>query len=120
MAHAGFEQWHGKQIFFINFRDCQDEAEELRVIADAKAKIAKCPPASVMTLTDITNAKYDDTLADAMKQLAKDNKPYVKTAAVVGVTGLRKVVFNMIIMFTRRQMSLFDDLDSARKWLAAQ
>jgi hypothetical protein len=119
MANAGFETFQGKQIFFIDFRDAQP-AQTLATSADAQAKIAKCPPSSVLTLTDITNAVVDDHVTDAMKSLAKANKPFVKAAAVVGVTGLRKVIFNMIILFTRRQMSLFDNHDAAKKWLAAQ
>lgn len=119
MAHAAFETVQGKQIFFINFRDASS-AQGMTVIASARAAIARCAPKSVLTLTDVTNANYDDTVTDALKQLAASNRPFVKAAAVVGVTGLRKVIFNMLIMFTGRQMSLFNDLDSARKWLATQ
>jgi hypothetical protein len=119
MSHAGFETVHGKQIFFIDFRGAHP-AEALVTIADAKAKVARCPHGSVLTLTDISESSYDDHVTEALKDLARANKPYVKASAVVGVSGLRKVVFNMILMFSRRQMSLFSDLESARKWLAAQ
>ena len=119
MAHAGFETAHGKQIFFIDFRGCS-AAEALVTIADARAKIARCPPASVLTLTDITDGAYDQQVTEALKELAKANKPHVKASAVVGVTGLRKVIYSMITMFSKRQMQLFPDLDSARKWLVAQ
>lgn len=116
MAHAGFESFQGKQIFFINFRDA-DTAAGLKTIGEARAQISRCSPGSVLTLTDVTNAHYDDTVTTALKGLAAANKPFVKAAAVVGVTGLRKVIFNMIIMVTGRKMSLFDSLDAAKKWL---
>ena len=119
MARAGFETVGGKKIFFINFRGCE-VAEALVVAGQARSEIAKCPPASVLTLTDITDAKYDDTVTDALKNLAKSNKPFVKASAVVGVTGLRKVIYSMITMFSKRQMMLFPDLESAKKWLLTQ
>ncbi len=119
MAHAAFETFNGKNIFFIDFRGCST-AEALATIADARAKIARCPPASVLTLTDITDGAYDDHVTDALKELAKANKPFVKASAVVGVSGLRKVIYSMIMMFSKRQMSLFSDLESARRWLATQ
>ena len=116
MAHAGFETFGNKSIFFIDFRGCQ-AAEALATIADARQKIARCQPGSVLTLTDVTDGAYDDHVTEALKELARSNRPFVKASAVVGVTGLRKVIFNMITLFSKRQMSLFSDLDSARKWL---
>jgi hypothetical protein len=119
MSHAGFETVNGKQIFFIDFRDAP-VAASLKTIADAKAQVARCQPNSLLTLTDVTNAVYDEVVAEKLKELAAANKPFVKASAVVGVAGLKKVVFNMVILFTRRKMSLFDDLAAARKWLATQ
>jgi len=42
----------------------------------------------------------------------------VRASAVLGVMGVKKMIFNAIVLFSRRQMNLFDSIDSARQWLA--
>jgi hypothetical protein len=48
------------------------------------------------------------------------NKPYVRAAAVVGITGLKRVIFNAVIAFSRRKLVTFDDRETAKKWLKEQ
>ncbi len=119
MAHAGFETYQGTQIFHFNFRGA-GAAESLKAISEGQKLVAACAPASVLTLTDVTDAVVDADVTQAIRDLAKANRPYVKAAAVVGVTGLKKMIFNMVMLFSKRQMSLFDDVPSAKAWLKAR
>jgi hypothetical protein len=119
MAHAGFETFQGTQIFHFNFRGAAP-ADAIKAITDGQKQVAACTPGSVLTLTDVTDAVVDAEVTQAIRDLAKANRPYVKAAAVVGVTGLKKMIFNMVMMFSKRQMSLFDDPALAKAWLKAR
>jgi hypothetical protein len=44
--------------------------------------------------------------------------PYVKASAVAGITGLKKIIYDAVLMFSKRNISTFDSIDSAKEWLA--
>lgn len=95
--------------------------EEIYAAMDeAKRLIAKEPPGSVLTVTDVTGGHFDSKMAEAFKAFTAHNKPYVKAAAVVGVTGMLKVLYMAVTKFSGRQIQMFDNLGAAKDWLAAK
>ena len=105
-----------KEILFLDFSNSETD-EVLRVIEDAKRVISRRPEQSVLTLTDVTNARFNEEVGEGMKQLTAHNKPYVKAAAVVGITGLKKIIFGAVMAFAKRNIESFDDVEQAKKWL---
>lgn len=106
-----------KEILFLDFSNTKTD-EVLRIIEDAKRVVCTKPKNSLLTLTDVTNARFSEEVGNSMKQLTAFNKPYVKAAAVVGVTGLKKVIFGAIMAFSKRNIASFDDPEQAKCWLA--
>lgn len=109
----------GKNIIFVDFSE-KSPAEIMAVIPIAKRTIAANPPASVLTLTDVTNGHYDRKVSEELKSYVAHNKPYVKAGAVVGLTDLKKIVFNSLNRLTGRNLKAFETLDEARSWLVSQ
>jgi hypothetical protein len=68
-------------------------------------------------LTYVRNARFDRKVTQALKEYTHQNKPYVRAAAVVGMSGLMQVILHAIIVFTRRRFATFDSLDEAKDWL---
>jgi hypothetical protein len=89
----------------------------LAIIEDAKRVISTRQENSLFTLTDVTNARFYEEVGDGMKQFSAHNKPYVKAAAVVGITGLKKIIFGAIMTFSKRNLESFDDVEQAKRWL---
>jgi hypothetical protein len=106
-----------KNILFLNFAGCP-VSEVLAVIDEAKQVIRTRPPASLLTLTDVTDARFDATVTERMKEFAAHNKPYVRAAAIVGITGLKKVIFEAALMFSKRKIHIFENAEDAKAWLA--
>ena len=104
-------------MLFIDFSHAEP-GQVMDVISEARGIIASQPHNSVNTLTDVTEVHYDRETAEALKLYTQHNKPYVRAAAVVGVVGLKKVLYRAILALTGRDIHLFDDLESARDWLA--
>ena len=119
MERVRFIDHQGKKILHLDFSHCK-AGEVLQVIAQAKAVIATQPPKSVMTLTDVTEAAFNSAVSEAMKDLVSHNKPYVTAAAVVGVAGLKQIIFNAVVRFSGRKLHAFGSLDEAKDWLTAQ
>ena len=106
-----------KEILFLDFSNTLPH-EVLQTIEDAKRVISARPERSLLTLTDVTNARFNEAVGDGLKQFTAHNKPYVKAGAVVGVTGLKRIIFSAVIAFSRRNIETFDDIEQAKRWLA--
>lgn len=61
---------------------------------------------------------FDKDITEAFKNFTAGNKPYVKAGAVVGVTGLKKVMYNAVMKVTGRDIVALDDLEAAMDYLA--
>lgn len=118
MERVKFIQHSGKEILLLDFSGCTAE-DACGVIEQALPVIRTRPQQSLLTLTDVTNMRFDDRLSQKMKEFTAQNKPYVRAAAVVGVTGLKKILFDAVVIFSKRKFQAFDDLEKAKAWLIA-
>jgi hypothetical protein len=82
--------------------------------------IGRQPLASTRTLTVVKNSRFNSQVSEAMKEYTAHNKPFVRAAAVVGLSGLQEIVYNVIIKLTGRNIATFADVASAKEFLAAQ
>ncbi len=111
---------HGeREILLLDFSATRPP-EAISIIEHAKGVISSRPENSLLTLTDVTDIRFNDELSQKMKEFTVHNKPYVRAAAVVGVTGLKRIIFNAVLAFSRRNITAFDDRESAKRWLAEQ
>ncbi len=117
MERVQFIQHKGKKILHLNFADCKAH-EVLEVIERSKAAIKAQPEKSLFTLTDVTNAAFNSQVSDAMKEFVTHNKPYVIAAAVVGISGLKQIIFNAVMKVSGRQLHAHGSLNEAKDWLA--
>ena len=116
MERVSFIQHKGKKILYIDASNVNIE-EALAVIAKARETIRSQPEKSVFILTNLTNARFDDKVTAAMKEYVAGNKPYVAKSAVVGVTGLKQILYNAIMKFSGRKVVMFNTQDQAKEWL---
>jgi hypothetical protein len=116
--YVRFIEHNGCPILLIDFQGCQPR-EFLERIRYARSVIGRQPKASIRTLTVVTDARFNRQVSDAMKEYAAHNKPYVRVAAVVGLSGLQEIVYNVIIKLTGRNMATFSDVAAAKDFLAA-
>ena len=117
MGTTGFITHKGKRIFFIDFSDCNAE-EILSRIESSRSIIQSQPEGSVLTLTYVRNARFDRKVSQSLKEYSRDNKRFVRAAAIVGLSGLMEIILQAVVMFTRRQFSIFENLEEAKDWLA--
>lgn len=110
---------HGKSIVEIDFDGCVPGTYAPR-IAQAQARITSCPRGSVLALTRFASSRFDAGTVLEMERFASAVMPYLKANALVGITGMKRVVFNGIKPLYRVPVELFDDDGAAREWLAAR
>ncbi len=119
MERIQFIEHKGKQILHLDFRNTKAD-EVIKVINGAKPVIAAQPAKSIRTLTDVTDMNFDTKATQALKEFASHNAPYVNAAAVVGITGLKQIIYNAVIKFSGRNLVVFDTSAQAKEWLVNQ
>ena len=94
MGRVTFITYRNRQILHIDFSNLKME-EVLDVIDEAKSIIAKAPANSLLTLSDFTDLSFNRNTSNKLKEYAEHNKPFVKAGALLGITGLKKVIHNI-------------------------
>jgi len=112
--------YQGKTIFLLDFSNLSAIDEINAVAHEAKAFIHRQAPHSQYTLTNIEGMHFNNQIKDIFVELAKSNKPYVRAGAIVGVTGMKQILFNGIMKLTGRDIKSFSSAEQAKSWLVAQ
>ncbi len=110
--------YKGSPILQIDFSGLP--ADRVEGIRHARAMIGSQPPASVRTLTLVKGARFNSQASETLKEYTKHNKPYVRIAAVVGLSGLQEIVYNVIIKATGRNIATFPNVGAAKEFLVTE
>lgn len=117
MSKTYFLTHKGIDIYYMDFSGLRTEQEIVEVINESKAHIRKQHPKSVMGLANIDNMHFNSTIKELFADFIKGNKDYMKASAVVGVTGLKQIVFNGVMKITGRDVKSFGSVADAKDWL---
>ncbi|MFN8258464.1 MAG: hypothetical protein U0W24_22440 [Bacteroidales bacterium] len=109
----------GVNIYYMDFSGIKSENEVQSVIDGSIQYLRNLPPLSAICLTNITDMHFNNQIKDKFQDFVKGNKPYIKASAVLGVTGLKQILFNGIMKLTGRDVKCFDDIETAKEWLIA-
>ena len=101
-----------------------DNPEELKKItSQIELDIEKEPPKSticICNLKDVT-IRLRPEIAQILKDFTKHNEPYMKMTAVIGVEGLKQIIFNSFLDWARRKnLVLKNSEEEALEWLIKQ
>lgn len=119
MAGVSFFEHKGKKILYEDYSE-SNPAELAVLLAEAKKIITGQPKNSVLALVNISRTKYDRASVAAMKEFIKENTPYIKASAIIGMEGITEVVFKGVVAFTgRKNLVVFNDADKAKDYLAS-
>jgi hypothetical protein len=117
MAHVTTTLHKAKRIVEIDFAGCKP-GEFAPVIAQAVKLITASAPGSVLALTRVEDVRFDPSTVMEMQRFLSAVQAHLKANALVGITGMKKVVFGGIKPLYKVPFELFDDPAAARDWLA--
>jgi hypothetical protein len=119
MNKAYFVAYQGINIYYMDFSGLKTEQEITNVIQECKQHIRNQSTKSVIGLANIDNMHFNANIKEIFADFVKGNSPYMKASAVVGVTGLKQIVFNGLMKITGRDVKSFNHVDDAKRWLAS-
>src|SRR5687767_11161263 len=113
MEHKGRKILY--QVFSRNFYNSavvKTELEEVQKIVMAQ------PLNSVRVLSDFRDTNVGTDLLSAMNNASAATKAYVNKTAVLGVTGMKRKLADLLTALTGQPLKYFDDIEAAKNWLA--
>jgi hypothetical protein len=120
MERTRFIEHQGHRILLLDYAGVRDPDEALRSIRQSMDVVARQPPGSLLVMTVVRDARYNAAVLQGMKELAAHNAPYVKASAVVGMSGLHRIAYQAVILFSKRNIKVFDQESEALDWLVSQ
>lgn len=113
-----FIMHRGKRVLSIDYSHC--DIARLKAVAEQMHRvIAREPLNSVLTLTDVTGTGFDQESVEVLKSKVGANAPFVRRAAVFGITGLQRLIYEAVKLFTKRSIPHFSSREEALDYLAA-
>jgi hypothetical protein len=117
--------YKGKTILYYNLSFLPpgtDQKEKIVALLECgDIEWLKQPPNSVLALFNVTNFTFDMNLLNYVKESAKKTVFYEKKIAFVGVTGLTKTAYDLVIgLFPNQKWELFDTEEEAKEWLVQE
>jgi hypothetical protein len=118
MMRSTWIEHQGKKIFyqdfsknFFNSAAVKAELEEVQKIVTAQ------PLNSVLVLSDFRDTNVGSDLLSAMNTASSATKDHVQKTAVLGVTGMKRKLADLLTALTGQPLKYFDDIESAKNWL---
>ena len=108
----------GKRIFFQDFSQNFYNSAAVKSELDEVQKIVIAEPQnSVLVLSDFRDTAIAGDLISAMNEASKATKAHIRKTAVLGVTGVKRQLADLLTKLTGQPLKYFDDIEAAKNWL---
>ncbi|HKM93807.1 MAG TPA: hypothetical protein VJY41_09160 [Prolixibacteraceae bacterium] len=102
-----------KSIVFLDFSGLKNKEEIINQIAIFAKYIRSKPAKSLVTMTNLENMYFNTEIYNLFVKYVKDNNPYVKASAVVGLKGLMQIFYRGFIAITGRNVKVCNSKNEA-------
>jgi hypothetical protein len=115
-----FVEHEGRRILLTDLSDLTPD-QAPAVLDEAKTLVATLPKQrTLLSLLVVQRMRFDPETIDAMKNVGRDNEPWVIATAVVGLSAIGRVVARVVSTFSGRRYATFNDVEQAKDWLVRQ
>ena len=108
--------YKGKRILYIKYSGLKPQ-EMLDLIREATQIILDSKSNQILSLSDLTGCYTNQEFVDLSKKQGMISLPLTKKAAVVGITGLKKILFRAVNSVAPNPRVPFDTVEAAMDWL---
>ena len=117
-------QWiehNDKKIFYQDFSGLFYNAAAVKAELDEVQKnVLSQPKGSVLILTDMRDTNDFRELLPAMNAASTTTKEHSKKTTVLGVSGAKRKLADLLSSLTGQPLKYFEDLNAAKKWLVSE
>jgi len=111
-------EYKGAEILLNDYSNLTGEnfIETLQVLTEHFLKQEK---KDILLLLDVRNSYSNKEIIEALNKASKRIKPFVKKSAVIGVTGVKKILLNVINKVSSLGANPFSSEEDAKEWLVS-
>ena len=107
-----------KKIFYQDFSKLFYNTAAVKAeLEEVQKVVISQPKDSVLILTDMRDTNVGRELLPVMNAASAATKDYVRKTAVLGVTGVKRKLADLLTALTGQALKYFDDIEKAKKWL---
>ena len=114
-------QWiehKGKRIFYQDFSQNFYNSEAVKAELDEVQKIVVAEPLnSLLVISDLRDTEIGGDLLKSMNEASRATKSHIRKTAVLGVTGVKRQLGDLLTKLTGQALKYFDNIDAAKNWL---
>jgi len=107
-------------IVLLDFSGIRDPDNQLHLGDEARKLVAAQGRGNALVLTDVSDSAFTENAVNSLRDLARDNKPYVLASALGGLSALTRVVFRAVISLTGREIRVLGSRPEAVTWLLSR
>jgi hypothetical protein len=114
-------EYKGKKIFYQDFsRNFYNSAAVKTELAEVQKVVRAQPLNSALVLSDFRDTNIGSDLLSEMNAASAATKDYVHKTAVLGVSGVKRKLADLLIAITGQPLKYFDDIEAAKNWLVEE
>ncbi len=114
-------EYQGKKIFYQDFStlfyNSQAVKDELAAVQEV---VLKEPANSVLVLSNFKDTQVGADLMGTLNDASSRTKNHVRKTAVMGVSGFKRTLGDMLSRLTGQPLKYFDNEDDAKAWLVEE
>jgi len=114
-------EYNGKKIlyqdfsnFFFNTNAVKEELEQVESIVLAE------PKDSILIISNFTNTEITNILMPILNDASKVTKSHVHKTAVIGVTGFKRTLGDLLSKITGQPLMYFTNEAEAKEWITKE
>jgi hypothetical protein len=113
-----WQEYKGRKIFYQDFSGLfYNSAAVIAELAEVQEIVVSQPSNSVLVLTDLRDTQVGGDVLSAMNSASARTKEHVQKTAVLGVTGVKRTLGDMLSRLTGQPLMYFDNEVDAKEWL---
>ena len=106
----------GKRILFVDYTNCKTVEEMVKVLDDVRKEYEKSP-GNILAINDFTGTFGSSDYLNAAKKHQKLFDEKTLKSAVLGITGIKKILLNGYNAFVSKKQVPFDTKTDALEYL---
>jgi hypothetical protein len=114
-------EYNGKKILYQDFsNNFFNEQVVKKELEEVQAIVLSQPVDSVLVLSNFANTEITTNLMPILNESSKLTKPHVKKTAVLGVTGIKRTLGDLLSKITGQPLMYFTIEGEAKEWLTRE
>jgi hypothetical protein len=91
-----------------------------RELIDVQAEVIKQPKNSLLVLSDFQDTNITSEMMPILNASSAMTKDHVRKTAVLGVTGIKRTLADLLTRLTGQSLKYFDGETAAKDWLVLE